>query len=74
MRHFICCVSSYIVLIWKLLFLQSKAKQGSVRRFGLQRLMDLILGVISTGVHPRMLVIGRVGRMGHGELTSTSYY
>ena len=46
----------------------------SVRRFGLQRLMDFILGVISTGVHPWRLVIGRVGRMGHGELKSTSYY
>jgi len=32
--------------------------------------MDFILGVISTGVHPWRLVIGRLGRMGHGELKS----
>ena len=41
-----------------------------MRRFALQRLMDFILGVISTGVHPWRLVIGRLGRMGHGELKS----
>ena len=34
--------------------------------------MDFILGVISTGVHPWRLVIGRLGRMGHGELKSKS--
>jgi mediator of RNA polymerase II transcription subunit 13 len=49
---------------------RTKRKRVSVRRFGLQRLMDFILGVISTGVHPWRLVIGRVGRMGHGELKS----
>lgn len=51
---------------------RTKRKRVSVRRFGLQRLMDFILGVISTGVHPWRLVIGRVGRMGHGELKSWS--
>lgn len=30
--------------------------------------MDWILGVMSIGVHPWRLVIGRLGRIGHGEL------
>ena len=49
---------------------RTKRKRVCVRRFALQRLMDFILGVISTGVHPWRLVIGRLGRMGHGELKS----
>ena len=51
---------------------RTKRKRVSARRYGLQRLMDFILGVISTGVHPWRLVIGRLGRMGHGELKSWS--
>lgn len=30
--------------------------------------MEWILGVMSTGVHPWRLVVGKMGRMGHGEL------
>ena len=30
--------------------------------------MDWLLGVMSTGVHPWRLVVGKLGRMGHGEL------
>ena len=52
---------------------RTKRKRVSVRRFALQRLMDFILGVISTGVHPWRLVIGRLGRMGHGELKSNCH-
>ena len=51
---------------------RTKRKRVSARRFGIQRLMEFILGVISTGIYPWRLVIGRLGRMGHGELKSTS--
>ena len=51
---------------------RTKRKRVSARRFGIQRLMEFILGVISTGIYPWRLVIGRLGRMGHGELKSTA--
>jgi mediator of RNA polymerase II transcription subunit 13 len=34
--------------------------------------MDFILGVMSQGVTPWRLVVGRVGRIGHGELKGES--
>lgn len=47
---------------------RSRRRKASARRFGLQKLMDFILGVMSQGVTPWRLVVGRVGRIGHGEL------
>ncbi|ODN04072.1 Mediator of RNA polymerase II transcription subunit 13 [Orchesella cincta] len=51
---------------------RSKRRKASARKHGLQKLMDFILGVMSTGVQPWRLVVGRLGRIGHGELESWS--
>jgi mediator of RNA polymerase II transcription subunit 13 len=51
---------------------RSKRRKASARKHGLQKLMDFILGIMSTGVQPWRLVVGRLGRVGHGELESWS--
>ncbi|KAF5394970.1 Mediator of RNA polymerase II transcription subunit 13 [Paragonimus heterotremus] len=40
----------------------------SPRRIGLMRLWDYVINLISRTTNPWRLVIGRVGRLGHGEL------
>jgi mediator of RNA polymerase II transcription subunit 13 len=45
-----------------------KFKAGSLIRDTLDRLWQFITGVLSTGCRNWRLVIGRVGRLGHGEL------
>ncbi|PSN30681.1 hypothetical protein C0J52_20854 [Blattella germanica] len=50
-----------------------RRKKASARRFGLQKLMDFILGVMSQSVRPWRLVVGRIGRIGHGELKGWSW-
>ncbi|XP_039435383.1 mediator of RNA polymerase II transcription subunit 13 isoform X2 [Culex pipiens pallens] len=50
-----------------------RRKRASARRSGLQKLMDFILGLISQTVQPWRIVIGRVGRIGHGELKGWSW-
>lgn len=52
---------------------RSRRKKASARRVGLQKLMDFILGVMSQSVQPWRLVVGRVGRIGHGELKGWSW-
>ncbi|XP_046680000.1 mediator of RNA polymerase II transcription subunit 13 isoform X3 [Homalodisca vitripennis] len=52
---------------------RSRRRKASARRIGLQKLMDFILGVMSQGVTPWRLVVGRVGRIGHGELKGWSW-
>lgn len=52
---------------------RSRRKKASARRLGLQKLMDFILGVISQSVQPWRLVVGRIGRIGHGELKGWSW-
>ncbi|GFR59275.1 mediator of RNA polymerase II transcription subunit 13, partial [Elysia marginata] len=47
---------------------RNRRKKASARRPGLQKLWDYILGVVSLTCLPTRLVIGRFGRMGHGEL------
>jgi mediator of RNA polymerase II transcription subunit 13 len=49
-------------------FICSRRRKSPARRVGLQKLMDFILGVMSQSVTPWRLVVGRVGRIGHGEL------
>jgi len=51
---------------------RSKRRKASARKHGLFKLMDFILGIVSTGIQPWRLVIGRLGRVGHGELESWS--
>ncbi|KAI2795657.1 Mediator of RNA polymerase II transcription subunit 13-like [Blomia tropicalis] len=43
-------------------------RNASVRRFGLDKLMNFVQTVMSESVLPWRLVIGRLGRIGHGEL------
>ncbi|XP_066998213.1 mediator of RNA polymerase II transcription subunit 13 isoform X2 [Anabrus simplex] len=52
---------------------RSRRKKASARRVGLQKLMDFILGVMSQSVQPWRLVVGRIGRIGHGELKGWSW-
>lgn len=51
---------------------RSKRRKANSRKHGLQKLMDFILGIMSTGTSPWRLVVGRLGRIGHGELESWS--
>ena len=46
--------------------------QASARRIGLKRLFDWVLSVMALSLVPWRLVIGRLGRIGHGELRGWS--
>ncbi|XP_065211027.1 mediator of RNA polymerase II transcription subunit 13 isoform X3 [Planococcus citri] len=52
---------------------RSRRRKAPARRIGLQKVMDFILGVMSQSVTPWRLVVGRVGRLGHGELKGWSW-
>lgn len=52
---------------------RTRRKKASARRVGLQKLMDFILGILSQSVTPWRLVVGRIGRIGHGELKGNTY-
>ena len=45
-----------------------RRKRASVKKFGLNKVMEFIIAVISESLDPWRLVIGRLGRVGHGEL------
>lgn len=47
---------------------RARRKKGSVRRLGLQKLWDWCLGLVQMTSVPWRIVIGRLGRIGHGEL------
>lgn len=47
---------------------RTRRRKASVRRFGLNKLMRFVQTVMSESVTPWRLVIGRLGRIGHGEL------
>lgn len=50
-----------------------RRSKASARRMGLQKLMDFIIGVISQSGQPWRIVVGRIGRIGHGELKGWSW-
>ncbi|XP_055343642.1 LOW QUALITY PROTEIN: mediator of RNA polymerase II transcription subunit 13-like [Paramacrobiotus metropolitanus] len=50
----------------------ARQKGWSVIRYSLVRLWDFILGVVAQLTHPCRIVIGRMGRLGHGELKGWS--
>ncbi|XP_050678461.1 mediator of RNA polymerase II transcription subunit 13-like [Leptidea sinapis] len=50
-----------------------RRRGGPARRLGLTKLMDFTLGVMSQSAQPWRLVVGRVGRIGHGELKGWSW-
>ncbi|XP_014240238.1 mediator of RNA polymerase II transcription subunit 13 isoform X2 [Cimex lectularius] len=52
---------------------RSRRRKASARKAGLQKLMDFMLSVMSQSVTPWRLVVGRVGRIGHGELKGWSW-
>lgn len=52
---------------------RARRRRASARRQGLQKLMEFMLGVMSQSVTPWRLVVGRVGRIGHGELKGWSW-
>lgn len=47
---------------------RTRRPKASVKRIALRRLMEFILSVISDWVNPWRLVIGKLGRLGQGEL------
>jgi len=51
---------------------KEKRKKASARRVGLRKLMDWILGVLTMSLQSWRLVVGRIGRIGHGELRGWS--
>ncbi|GBP17129.1 Mediator of RNA polymerase II transcription subunit 13 [Eumeta japonica] len=50
-----------------------RRRAAPARRLGLTKLMDFTLGVMSQSAQPWRLVVGRVGRIGHGELKGWSW-
>ncbi|KAG5844434.1 hypothetical protein ANANG_G00162480, partial [Anguilla anguilla] len=51
---------------------RARRKKGSARRLGLQKLWDWCLGLVQMTSLPWRVVIGRLGRIGHGELRDWS--
>lgn len=49
-------------------YIRARRKKGSARRFGLQKLWEWCLGLVQMSSLPWRVVIGRLGRIGHGEL------
>ena len=47
---------------------RNRRKKASARKIGLAKLWDFIQGVLSLSASPWRIVIGRLGRIGHGEL------
>ena len=47
---------------------RNRRKKASARRIGLSKLWDFILATVTRVVQPWRLIIGRFGRIGHGEL------
>lgn len=47
---------------------RARRKKGSARRLGLQKLWEWCLGIVQMTSLPWRIVIGRLGRIGHGEL------
>ncbi|CAH1719545.1 unnamed protein product [Chironomus riparius] len=52
---------------------RKRRRKTSARRVGLKKLMDFILGIMSQSVKSWRLIIGRIGRIGHGELKGWSW-
>uniref|UniRef100_A0A803SRM5 Mediator of RNA polymerase II transcription subunit 13 n=1 Tax=Anolis carolinensis TaxID=28377 RepID=A0A803SRM5_ANOCA len=51
---------------------RARRKKGSARRLGLQKLWEWCLGLVQMSSVPWRVVIGRLGRIGHGELKDWS--
>ena len=53
---------------------RNRRKNVSARKIGLSKLWDFLLGVMSSTTLSWRLVIGRFGRLGHGELKGASRF
>lgn len=53
---------------------RNRRKKASVRRFGLRKLWEFLLGIMSNAARPWRVVIGRFGRLGHGELKGNQLF
>lgn len=47
---------------------RTKRPKASVKRIALRKLMEFIISVLSDWVNPWRLIVGKLGRLGHGEL------
>lgn len=61
-----CC--RCVLLLFSFLNSRARRKKGSARRLGLQKLWEWCLGLVQMSSVPWRVVIGRLGRIGHGEL------
>jgi mediator of RNA polymerase II transcription subunit 13 len=52
---------------------RNRRKKASARRIGLGKLWDFILATVTRTTMPWRLVIGRFGRIGHGELKGKGF-
>ncbi|RWS28447.1 Mediator of RNA polymerase II transcription subunit 13-like protein [Leptotrombidium deliense] len=52
---------------------RTRRKKASVKKFGLHKVMEFVLSVIAETLQPWRLIIGRLGRVGHGELREWAY-
>lgn len=66
--HQQCWSYRWKCLLSSMCFRRARRKNGNVRRVGLQKLWDWCLGLVQVTSLPWRVVIGRLGRMGHGEL------
>lgn len=57
----------YLILVF-FPHLRSRRPKVSARKMGLQKLWDWCIGLIQMTSLPWRIVIGRLGRLGHGEL------
>ena len=53
---------------------RTKRQGATVRKLGINKLMEFLVHVMSESLEPWRLVIGRLGRIGHGELREWASY
>lgn len=53
---------------------RSRRPKFSPRKIGLQKLWEWCIGIIQMTAVPWRIVIGRLGRLGHGELKGLRFY
>lgn len=56
-----------------LFYLRARRPKVSARKMGLQKLWEWCIGLIQMTSLPWRIVIGRLGRLGHGELKGECY-
>lgn len=54
-------------------YFRSRRSKVSARKIGLQKLWEWCIGIVQMTSLPWRVVIGRLGRLGHGELKGEKY-